>query len=167
MITIWSDERVERIVQLWGDGRSASAIAALIGGTTRNAVLGKLHRLGLTQKRTPHRASLETRIRRKAKRTKTAPTVKRTDILRELPTEPLPPEDTPPSSLIAFDDLEPHHCRWVYGDPRRGDHGFCGQHHVEGLAYCAGHARKAYVVPEVKARFVERMPVKARVMEDA
>lgn len=167
MITRWSDERVERIVQLWGDGRSASAIAALIGGTTRNAVLGKLHRLGLTQKRSPHRASIETRLRRKAKRTRAAPVVKRRDIIMGLPAEPLPADDAPPANLIAIGDLEPHHCRWVYGDPKQGNHGFCGQRHVEGLAYCAGHARKAYIVPEVKARFVERMPVKVRVMEDA
>ncbi len=44
----WTDERVELLKRLWGEGLSASQIAAEIGGVTRNAVIGKVHRLGLS-----------------------------------------------------------------------------------------------------------------------
>ena len=49
----WTDTRIERLKQLWADGRSASDIAALLGGVTRNAVIGKVHRLGLPGRTTP------------------------------------------------------------------------------------------------------------------
>jgi GcrA cell cycle regulator len=46
----WTDERVEKLKELWGDGMSASQIAKILGGVTRNAVIGKVHRLGLSNR---------------------------------------------------------------------------------------------------------------------
>ena len=46
----WTDERVEKLKELWGEGMSASQIAKALGGVTRNAVIGKVHRLGLSNR---------------------------------------------------------------------------------------------------------------------
>ena len=53
----WTDERVEMLKKLWADGLSASQIARKMGGVTRNAVIGKVHRLGLSGRATPARVS--------------------------------------------------------------------------------------------------------------
>ena len=46
----WTDERVETLKKMWGEGQSASQIAKELGGVTRNAVIGKVHRLGLSNR---------------------------------------------------------------------------------------------------------------------
>lgn len=129
----WTDERVELLTKLWTTGFSASQIAKRIGGITRNAVIGKVHRLGLARER-PHKThAKKTRKRVKAE----APKKQRMPVF---PREPLPEELERPAKLVAFADLEEHQCRYIFGDTHTADHGFCGRTKAPGSSYCEAHA---------------------------
>jgi GcrA cell cycle regulator len=167
-MTTWTEERVEALRRLWADGLSASDIAAKVG-VTRSAVCGKLARLGLTRdKAAPRTAS---RPRRAASRPKPAApgsTLPRArDDTGKLPALPLPPTAPEDIPRVATLDLEPHHCRWVCGDPLEVGASaplFCGARKLPSLPYCEAHARRAFNGPMVRQR-VEVEP--ARELEPA
>lgn len=132
--TGWNDARVELLKKLWNDGLSASQCAKRIGGgLTRNAVIGKVNRLGLSA-----RKKAEVRSRRRAR---TKPPIDRESrkFISGEPPAALPPEPQRPEKLVSFAELEPHQCRFIYGDPKTADFGFCGCKTEPGLPYCAGH----------------------------
>ncbi len=149
----WTDERVEKLKKLWNEGRSGANIADMLGGVTRNAVIGKAHRLGMSHRldrygvnRPP--PSTKTRARQEPRR--------RLTILKApfnpppadfAPTEPLPvPMDElfiAPENRKRLLDLEPKDCRWPIGDPRAADFHFCGHAKHDPLPYCEFHARKS------------------------
>jgi GcrA cell cycle regulator len=153
----WTDERVELLKKLWSDGLSASQIAAEIGSVTRNAVIGKVHRLGLSgrgkAKAAPPQRS------RKATRTPSAPSPisqsapRSSVILAPAPEVPAAEPDVqeveqdvaiPMSERVTIMDLRESMCRWPMGDPTKPEFRFCGARAVAGLPYCAHHARVAY-----------------------
>jgi GcrA cell cycle regulator len=154
----WTDERVEILKKLWADGLSASQIAAEIGGVTRNAVIGKVHRLGLSG-RAQSKGS-NTQRPRKATRAPSAPVSIARPLRQALPLNSAPvieaeePEeisiDTDDDVLIPFServtimDLREFMCRWPMGDPTKPEFRFCGARSSAGLPYCAHHARIAY-----------------------
>ena len=114
-VKTWTPERDELISKLWEEGKSASEIAREIAySVTRNAVIGRIHRLGLSRRRAsyvlrpaPKRQRPTPRPFEPRKAPKPSP---ERQMLRELPTEPLPPIDTMPAQVSA-NDLEAHHCR--------------------------------------------------------
>jgi GcrA cell cycle regulator len=118
--------------------------AMQLGHVTRNAVIGKWHRMGLM--RAPkQRARMRAKTPRKRKET-IAKTPKRLP-----PTffaEPLPPPAETDIARVSLMDLERHHCRWPVGEPVEG---YCGCKPVEGLPYCEPHARRAYTPATIKA----------------
>ncbi|MFN3699931.1 MAG: GcrA family cell cycle regulator [Alphaproteobacteria bacterium] len=129
----WTDERVALLKKLWGEGKTAAEIATTLGGVTRNAVIGKAHRLKLSNRLSPIQP---------AKKTKTPANTS---------TPPAPPkrvkvktEDIPRGLGLSLMELKPNMCRWPSGDPRDDDFGFCGGHAIPGLPYCEEHARIAY-----------------------
>jgi GcrA cell cycle regulator len=136
----WTDARTERLKALWADGRAASEIAALLGKVTRNAVIGKVHRLGLAGRKTTSRKSVPRR---------TSP---RCSGLRQPParfvrpaTSLLPPPPPPAAALmLPLRQLRGDQCRWPVGDPREAGFGFCGCRKAAGVPYCAYHAAIAY-----------------------
>jgi GcrA cell cycle regulator len=136
----WTDDRVQTLTRLWRDGLSASQIArTLAGGLTRNAVIGKVHRLGLSGRAAPSppvpRVQRETRSRRGVERRAPAPS-------RSAPTRvPTPPPPSVGAATILT--VRRGQCRWPIGDPRDGGFSLCGCSSVRG-AYCAGHAELAY-----------------------
>jgi GcrA cell cycle regulator len=136
--TSWTDARVRTLVALWKDGLSASRIATELGGVTRNAVLGKLHRLGLLGRRSAAaRPRPEPRPRRRARRVGAAAAVR-----QEVPAHCEPSIDLP--GLVGqLEALRARQCRWPIGDPRSGGFGFCGRP-AEAGPYCAAHRRQAY-----------------------
>ncbi|MDD3029478.1 MAG: GcrA family cell cycle regulator [Alphaproteobacteria bacterium] len=155
----WTEQKIQMLKDMWGH-HSASEIAEHIGGLTRNAVIGKAHRLKLsTQKSTvrvamPGTPSAITSIKSGRKRilrpipvapTSSVPASNRAlptarDIFRSL--EGI--GGTVRSEGIAMTKAGDRHCRWPIGDPRSPDFRFCGCETVEGLPYCADHARVAY-----------------------
>jgi GcrA cell cycle regulator len=149
----WTDERVETLKKLWADGLSASQIAAELGGITRNAVIGKVHRLGLSGRakspssaaprpRKPRSASHMLRVSRSSMRCNTA-----LAHAYDLDTEPEPePIDNviPLGQRRSLLELTEDTCRWPIGDPGAADFFFCGGPAITSLPYCAYHSRVAY-----------------------
>ncbi len=141
----WTDTRTERLKALWAEGRSASEIAGLLGEVTRNAVIGKVHRLGLAGRQTTSR---QPGPRRTSPRRHRSGRVE----LRLPPSRfvraasPLPP--SPPSPVAALmlplRQLRDDQCRWPIGDPRQAGFGFCGCQKAPGIPYCGHHAAIAY-----------------------
>ena len=149
----WSSERIEQLRSLWHDGLSASQIATHLGGITRNAVIGKAHRLGLTGRPSPikNRSVGVSRPRPPRRpRVEHAPTpraVAAPAVHQHRHVEPLPPvelEDMPGATILTLTDRI---CKWPIGDPRHPDFHFCGRASAEGLPYCTEHARRAYQPP--------------------
>jgi len=163
----WTDERVELLKKLWSDGLSASQIAAELGGITRNAVIGKVHRLGLsgraksTSAGVPRprksRSSHILRIGRSAIRGNTA-LAHAYDL--EIEAEPeLIDNIIPIGQRRTLLELNEQTCRWPVGDPGSGDFFFCGGQTVVSLPYCAYHCRLAYQPASDRRR--DRRPARA------
>jgi GcrA cell cycle regulator len=149
----WTDERVELLKKLWSDGLSASQIAAELGGITRNAVIGKVHRLGLSGRAKSASAGAQRprktrspahmlRIGRASIRGNTA-LAHAYDIDADIEPEPID-NIIPIGQRRNLLELNEQTCHWPVGDPGSGDFFFCGGNTVSGLPYCAYHARMAY-----------------------
>ena len=112
----WTPERVEMLTRLWAEGLSARQIAAKLGGVTRNAVIGKAHRLNL-QRGAP--------------------------IAAPQPEPPTPVREEPPQILSP--DVKPWMCRWSIDDPGRHGFFICGKTAQPGRHYCAEHLTMSYL----------------------
>jgi len=155
----WTDERVEVLKKLWAEGLSASQIAMELGGVTRNAVIGKVHRLGLSGRgktsnaasrpRQPRAPSHPARTRQPSGGTIGNTALK---ISPEASPEVAPePRNTHFEELIIpfgeranIMDLTEHTCRWPIGDPTSSEFHFCGRRSDDGIPYCGYHRRIAY-----------------------
>jgi GcrA cell cycle regulator len=150
----WTDERVELLKKLWTDGLSASQIATELGNVTRNAVIGKVHRLGLSGR--PKDKAAAAQRPRKAVRSPSAPVAippqsRSNVILAPIPRPPAEPvvrldDDMtlPVSERVTIMELRESMCRWPMGDPTKAEFRFCGAGSINGLPYCEHHARVAY-----------------------
>ena len=133
----WTDERVELLKKLWADGLSASQIANELGSVTRNAVIGKVHRLGLGGRQTPsppRRAPSRPRV---AKPRRAKPRAQP----RLAPRQTLEPLPQVGSATVAT--VRRGQCRWPIGEPGADDFRLCGALACRG-AYCAPHGELAY-----------------------
>lgn len=129
----WSDDRVAVLRRLWGEGKTAAQIAKELGeGVTRNAVIGKAHRLKLSSRMSPIQQNTK-----KVKSSDTPPPVQRRP-MKKIPIFL--------GKEMKMEDLREKMCRWPNGDPQGGDFSFCGCDTVEGLPYCDDHAAIAYQV---------------------
>ncbi len=155
----WTDDRVEILKKLWAEGLSASQIAGRLGGVTRNAVIGKVHRLGLSGRATTSRA--KPARARKHKTTRQGGTTRlglfssNSTAMRSLSTNPDGPKEEPfRSQYVELDipleervdlvDLKESQCRWPIGDPQESGFHFCGKHKEDGTPYCEYHAEIAF-----------------------
>jgi GcrA cell cycle regulator len=163
----WTDERVELLKKLWNDGLSASQIAGELGSVTRNAVIGKVHRLGLSG-RAKNPGSAAPRPRKPTTRPPAHPmaspaaasggmtrgnTALAPQFVPEIEAEPeaehvptAPAEEVviPFSERVTIMDLREYMCRWPMGDPTSPEFRFCGGRSLTGMPYCGYHARIAY-----------------------
>ena len=163
----WTDERVETLKKLWGEGLSASQIAGRLGSVTRNAVIGKVHRLGLSGRATTSRMkSHRPRPRMASKRmAKTRFSATGNPAFRALyqETEAYVPavEEIviPLAERKTIQTLVECSCRWPIGDPQMADFHFCGKNKVPGLPYCEFHARRAFQPPQARRRERELVEV--------
>lgn len=155
MTQSWTEERVGALKKLWLEGQSASQIAkALGGGVTRNAVIGKVHRLGLSGRAAPSQPARTTAFR--TSRPKPAPTQTRAPSAprRIEAAEPKPEPVAAPAPMPELEGtatvltLGAHMCKWPIGDPSSSGFSFCGRRASEGV-YCVEHAKVAYQ-PQVR-----------------
>lgn len=157
----WTDDRVELLKKLWSEGLSASQIAGRLGGVTRNAVIGKVHRLGLSGRATTTRMK-PTRARRApavAKRQRPAFKQQGNPAFRSLYQGEVeayqPPAEEfeiPVDERKGLQDLTENDCRWPIGDPQMSDFHFCNRSKVPGLPYCEHHARRAFQPPQARRK---------------
>ncbi len=135
----WNSARVDLLKQLWADGLPANQIAAQLGGVTRNAVIGKVHRLGLAGRATTSR---QPRPRRTIGRRDRAGGVSMRKLVFVRP-RPVPPDRLPPAPaalMLSVAQLKDATCHWPIGDPRAPGFGFCGAKAASGRQpYCAHH----------------------------
>src|SRR6201981_467578 len=152
-VLTWSEERVEQLKKLWESGLSASQIGAKLGNVTRNAVIGKVHRLGLSgrakspastapRQRKPRPAQHMMRVSRPVARGNTA----LADALQvEREPDPIAFDNVVPmSQRLSLLELNEATCHWPVGDPSSPAFFFCGGKTLAGLPYCAHHSRVAY-----------------------
>lgn len=155
----WTDERVETLKKLWLDGLSASQIAKQLGGVTRNAVIGKVHRLGLSGRAAPSKPARPTFKAPRAPRPAVAPPSAPRRIAEPsaasaaaapVPTSPARYIDEAPGSATVL-TLGAHMCKWPIGDPATEGFTFCGRRSADG-PYCTEHAQVAYQPAQTKKR---------------
>jgi GcrA cell cycle regulator len=144
-LATWNPERIEQLRNFLGAGLTCSQIAAEIG-VTRNAVIGKIHRLGLGPGRpaaAPGRACPPRLRRPRASNQRALLRLITADDANSAGTAPQAAsvDSVQPCSLL---ELAQGRCRWPVGDPARADFAFCGNEAAGGFSYCAGHARMAY-----------------------
>ena len=142
----WTDERVDLMTKLWQDGLSASQVAKQLGGVTRNAVIGKVHRLGLT-------GGGQRRERIRSQRVPPQP---------RAPRSPMAPRFNPEPIKLRYVDEGPgvatsltlgrHMCKWPIGDPSLDSFTFCGRRSEEHGPYCHDHATVAYQPAQAKKK---------------
>ncbi len=143
----WSEERVATLKTLWADGLSASQCAAELGGITRNAVIGKVMRLGLAGRKTVRTAAKKPRRPRAPRLGRVALISGLTKLERAAfapPPEPTPiaEQEIPANQRRSLLELTALTCKWPIGDPQRPDFFFCGGATDHG-PYCAYHSSVA------------------------
>jgi GcrA cell cycle regulator len=144
----WTDERVEQLKKLWAEGLSASQIARTMGDVTRNAVIGKIHRLGMSGRGSPGRSDRPRHV------TMPKPSVKPVLVKPATVEEPVVLENGDFATVMTIGD---HMCKWPIGDPGDSDFRFCGRNAKPGLPYCEGHAQLAYQPAQRKDRDRKRL----------
>ncbi|MGX7708329.1 GcrA family cell cycle regulator [Methylobacterium sp. Gmos1] len=148
----WTKERVELLKRLWSDGRSASQIAAELGGVSRNAVIGKVHRLGLAGRIVKANGAAPSGRRPRAEGESAGTAGETPSVLAPAPpalalyqaTPPAVGDALPESARVTIMELREFMCRWPMGDPSTPDFRFCGDRAITGLPYCTHHSRLAY-----------------------
>ncbi len=170
----WTDDRVEILKKMWGEGKSASQIAKELGGVTRNAVIGKVHRLGLSNRSggggTSKAAAKEKAPAKPkaAEKPKAAPSEPAAAPAKPVPRpklvvtagQPLPPQpsanEISPEALASVREVEKkakklsvmelteRTCKWPVGDPATEDFWFCGLPVQQGKPYCEAHVGVAF-----------------------
>jgi GcrA cell cycle regulator len=116
---VWTDERIEQLRELWAEGLTTGEIGKRLG-VSKNAVVGKAHRLGLKGRPSP---------------------IKRSKTPRQAPAAPKEKDQ----KIRSVVDLSAHTCRWPIGDPREPGFHFCGAPSMANKPYCEKHAAIAYV----------------------
>lgn len=142
----WDDERVATLKKLWLEGLSASQIAKQLGGVTRNAVIGKVHRLGLSGRAAPSQPQRQVAF----KPPRPPRPIAQAPVRREAAPSSMPVPAAPRPVFVAEEPgtatvltLGVHMCKWPIGDPSSDSFTFCGRRQSEG-PYCVDHARVAY-----------------------
>jgi len=145
----WTDDRVSLLTKLWGEGHTAAEIAKKLGDVTRNAVIGKAHRLKLSNRASPIQqnkkpANTNKTVARKAPAEKikapSARAISKAEIEKVANTSV-----SKDGKLYSLLELQPRQCRWPCGDPKEAESfGFCGSEGMPGLPYCEEHSKIAY-----------------------
>ena len=150
----WTDEKVAKLKELWGKGNTASQIAEIIGGVSRNAVIGKAHRLNLsakikTRSRTPQISNNQQLLKNDINSRK----VSRKHRFRSL----LLDKDFEPARNLQLEELTENTCKYMEGHPDENDSSFCGRKTIEKFSYCPLHLMVVFQPKGKKDDVVEKM----------
>tara|TARA_B100001093_G_scaffold484524_1_gene518005 strand:- start:116 stop:616 length:501 start_codon:yes stop_codon:yes gene_type:complete len=136
----WTDEKVAKLKELWGKGNTASQIAEIIGGLSRNAVIGKAHRLNLSAKIKTRTAtssqSFENSVEGKNIKSNRGKKNKFKSLIIE--------KDFEPENPKQLEELDESSCKWPIGHPDEKSFYFCGRSSLKDFSYCKLHLLYAY-----------------------
>ena len=136
----WNDEKVAKLKDLWGKGNTASQIAEIIGGISRNAVIGKAHRLNLSAKLKTRVSSTHQNFKSNNDEIKTKSKKGRGSKFKSLIIE----KDFEPENPKQLEELDDNSCKWPIGHPNEKSFYFCGRTSLKDFSYCKLHLLYAY-----------------------
>ena len=137
----WTVEKVEKLKELWGKGNTASQIAEIIGGVSRNAVIGKAHRLNLSAKIKTRSSSTNDNVylNKNDLKDNSDKKIKRSKF-KSLIIE----KDFEPENPKQLEELDENSCKWPIGHPNESSFYFCGRSSLKDFSYCKLHLLYAY-----------------------
>ena len=136
----WNEEKVEKLKELWGKGSTASQIAEIIGGLSRNAVIGKAHRLNLSSKIKTRNASSSQNFHNSSEENSSKQRRDRKSKFQSLIIE----KDFEPENPKKLEELDESSCKWPVGHPEEKSFYFCGRSSLKDFSYCKLHLLYAY-----------------------
>ena len=136
----WTEEKVAKLKELWGKGNTASQIAEIIGGLSRNAVIGKAHRLNLSAKIKTRTATSNHNFENSLVEKDTKNKRNRKGKFRSLIIE----KDFEPENPKQLEELDENSCKWPIGHPDEKSFYFCGRSSLKDFSYCKLHLLYAY-----------------------
>ena len=136
----WTEEKVSKLKELWGKGNTASQIAQIIGGISRNAVIGKAHRLNLSAKIKTRTAASSQNFDNGTNEKNTQSKRGRKSKFKSLIIE----KDFEPENPKQLEELDENSCKWPIGHPDEKTFYFCGRSSLKDFSYCKLHLLYAY-----------------------
>ena len=136
----WNDEKVDKLKELWGKGNTASQIAEIIGGISRNAVIGKAHRLNLSSKIKTRNVSSSQSFHNNPEGNNSKQKQGRKSKFKSLIIE----KDFEPENPKKLEELDESSCKWPIGHPEEESFYFCGRSSLKDFSYCKLHLLYAY-----------------------
>ena len=136
----WNEEKVEKLKKLWGKGSTASQIAEIIGGISRNAVIGKAHRLNLSSKIKTQNTSPSQGFDSSSEENSSKQRNGRKSKFQSLIIE----KDFEPENPKKLEELDEGSCKWPIGHPEEQSFYFCGRSSLKDFSYCKLHLLYAY-----------------------
>ena len=149
----WTEEKVNKLKDLWGKGQTASQIAEIIGGVSRNAVIGKAHRLNLSAKiKTRSIINQSNKIGTQASNNNNTKRGSRKQKFRTL----LLDKNFEPAKNLHLEDLNEQTCKYMEGHPDEKGSSFCGRKTIEKFSYCPLHLMIVFQPKGKKDESVEK-----------
>ena len=149
-MSTWDESREAKLKELWEKGHTASQIAEILGGTTRNAVIGKAHRLklaGRVQSKKPDKQKRQVENLQSKEEKYVSRRARFKSLLLDKNFEPENPK--------KLEELDDKNCRWPIGHPDQKDFYFCGRTPIEGFSYCKLHVLYAFQPKNTKEEVIE------------
>ena len=150
-MSTWDESREAKLKELWEKGHTASQIAEILGGTTRNAVIGKAHRLKLAgrfQSKKPDKQKRQVENLQSKEEKYVSRRARFKSLLLDKNFEPENPK--------KLEELDDKNCRWPIGHPDQKDFYFCGRTPIEGFSYCKLHVLYAFQPKNTKEEVIEK-----------